>query len=256
MIQSGDWDKVRKLLNSKMGKEVTYLRDSTNLNILGIALGSRAPLDVAALILNLNPNLVLERDMYGAVPLHIGCLNGISVDVVKLILELDGGQSSHIPDNDNRTALHHAVEFSCKTVSTFDDSSSMSIMYEESVEVIEHLLSIAPETVHFVTSRGDCPLDIPHEFRVKLNLTDDARLDEIYYLMKETSIELYRGLKKEWELFGYNTALGISKVDDEQVEVNTPFLMSSQECSSKTSLIKSELFREIDKMSICDGSES
>lgn len=212
IIQGKRWNDLITLLRSKSREDISKIKDSTNLNLLGMALGSQAPANVVELILQLNPQSVMERDNFGAVPLHVGCLNGISVEAMKTIFKYDGGgQSAHIADNDNRTALHHAVEFSCLTILKYreDDSSSISLVYEASIEVIEELLNIAPDTVHIITTRGDCPLDIPHEFKMKLKNAnekdDDPKIDEIYCLMKETSIEIYRKCKKRWERAGFDT---------------------------------------------------
>lgn len=228
-----------RLLQSKWGKEISNIKDSTNLNILGLALGRRAPLDVISLILEINPGLILERDNFGAVPLHLGCLNGISVEAMNMIFEHDEGQSARIRDNDNRTALHHAVEFSCKSIVNYDDSSSASIIYEESLEVVEELLQVAPEAVHFVTSRGDCPLDIPHQIKAKHDIAEDLKIDEIYYLMKEASIEIYRGWREKWEEEGYDT--GVYKVEDDVEEEHVPSLASSLASSQITPRTGAEL---------------
>ena len=211
IIQARRWDDLTRLLRSRSRKEISKVKDSTNLNLLGMALGSQAPANVVELILQLNPQSVLERDDFGAVPLHLGCLNGISVEVMKILFKYDGGgQSAHVADNDNRTALHHAVEFTCLTILQLheDDSSSLSLVYEASTEVVEELLNIAPENVHVITTRGDCPLDIPHEFKIKLNNKNedkDPKIDEIYNLLKEASLEIYRSCKKSWEMAGFDT---------------------------------------------------
>ena len=231
LIEGGNWNALMKLLRSKWGIEVSNIKDSTNLNMLGLALGRRAPLDVISLILEINPGLILERDDFGAVPLHLGCLNGISVEAMNCVFQHDDGQSARIRDNDNRTALHHAVEFCCKSIVDYDDTSSASIIYEESLEVVEELLQVAPETVLFVSSRGDCPLDIPHEIKAKHNIAEDPKIDEIYYLMKEASIEIYRGRRAKWEESGYDT--GALKVEDDVDEVHAPSLVSSLASSSQ-----------------------
>lgn len=257
LIKSGNWPLMTNLLRSNIGREITTAKDKTDLNVLGAALGSRAPTDVIALILELNPNLVTERDSYGAVPLHLGCLNGISPEVMNLIFQYDGGKSAHIPDSDNRTALHHAVEFSCK-ITMHDDSSVVSMMYEESIEIIEQLLSIAPETVLYVTSRGDCPLDIPHEFKIKYVDKKEYNFDEIYSIIKEASIELYREMKTKWELAGYNMIISRQQIGKPE---SSPSLVSSSLASSTkvTSILtctQSSLYEDIGNMSLSSTREN
>lgn len=200
LIRNAKWDEVRKKLNSSKGKDWSRVVDESGLSLLGMALGSQTPRDIVELILLLNPGSVYYRDKFGALPLHVGCLNGISSDVVQMIIDIDDGYSARVADSDNRTALHHAVEFSCIMLSfKSEDSTEMSLLYEESINIIELLLSVAPETVHVLTTSGDSPLDITHIFMLRLNKTEESRIHEIYRLLKETSIAVYLENKRHWE---------------------------------------------------------
>jgi ankyrin repeat protein len=244
LVEDGLWNKVRKKLNSRAGKKISKLKDETELNLLGVALGSRAPNDIVKLIISLNPDSILSKDLYGAMPLHLGCLNGISPDIVQMIFDLDGGQSARIPDKDNRTALHHAVEFACM-LSNADDSSILSIAFEESIEIIELLLSVAPETVLFTTLGGHSPLDIPQIIKGRRNLDEHDNLDEIYRLLKEASIKFYKTQKEIWERNGNDKGIKNKDYDSESV----PSVMSSQ-ASSMATISKATLYAELEKMSI------
>ena len=243
LIESGSWDKVRKKLNTKNGKKISKMTDGTGLSILGMALGSSAPIDIVELTLNLNPDAALSKDVFGAMPLHLGCLNGISVAVIQMIIDVDGGHSARVPDKDNRTALHHAVEYAC-LLPNVEDSSVMSLAFEESLETIELLISVAPETVHFTTSRGDAPLDIPQLVKIKRKVNEDSRLDEIYQLLKATSIDTFRQSKEIWERNGYDTKQPKEERSDNR---SLPSLLSSHGSSAAA---KSALYAELDKMSL------
>ncbi len=209
LMKYGKWRGVRKIMQSPSGGNyVKSDKNSSNQNILGMALTRRAPCDIVALILRVNPHLVQEQDVSGAVPLHLGCLNGISVETMNMIFEVDGGKSARTMDNNHQTALHNAVLHSCGLILSlpFPGFASLDwpIKYKASVQVIKHLLSIAPETVHFISTDGHCPLDILHEFRNDYDLSDEQeyRIDELYFVIKTKSIEVYRNRKKGWELEG------------------------------------------------------
>ena len=245
-INERKWESLLKLLRSKKGKKICLLKDSTELNILGMALGSRPPSDVIALILNLNPALVHQPDENGAFPLHIGCLNGISVDNLLQIVKVGSNKITRAQDSRHHTVLHHAVEYSC-TMSKKNSihSSLISIMYEESVEVIEHLLSMAPETIHYSNDTGVTPLDIPHTYKTRgYEEHYSSRLDEVYRLLKETSIEQYKIRKRMWEEVGYNT-----EVTKESSSSVPPSLGLESSCSTAT-VSRVDLYHGLDKMSI------
>jgi len=199
LIRMQFWNDVRIMLNSRSGKQLSYCVDNTGLTLLGAALGSRAPTDIVQTIILYNPNAIHIKDNFGAMPLLVGCLNGISVDVVNMILDLDAGHSARVPDSDNRTALHHAVEYVCRVCLDSDDSTLQSLAYEESLEVMEIILSVAPESLNIQTNSGDFPLDIPQKIKIRRKLTEHSHIDEIIRLLQEKNIELYRMQKAFWE---------------------------------------------------------
>lgn len=245
LIRSRSWDHVLKALASSRGKIICTYKDSSNLNILGMVLGLRPPTGIVELILSHNPELIHEPDCHGVLPMHIGCLNGISIEIFNLLITIGGGRSLSARDKGNRTVLHHAVEYVC-LISRCDDSndsSLISIMYEEGIEVMEQLLSMIPEAVHCISESGDSPLDIPHIFQVKWSCTQNARLDEIYRLLKATSIELYQKSRLAWERNGYDTK---TKTPD-----SVDSTMVSLQDSCRESVSRNGLYEEIDKMSIC-----
>jgi hypothetical protein len=200
LILNEKWDEVRLKLKSSHGKDWTRVVDESGLCLLGMLLGSQAPKDIVELIILLNPGSIYCRDKFGALPLHIGCLNGISSEVVQMIINIDNGYSARVVDEDNRTALHHAVELSCILSCKTEDSTQISLLYEESINIIEILLSIAPENVHVMSTKsGDTPLDIPQKFILRRKDMQESQIYEIYRLLKETSVALYLMNKRRWE---------------------------------------------------------
>lgn len=247
LIEEEEWDPVLMALRSRRGKQISTWRDKTGLTLLGLALGSRAPKEIVQLLLHLNPDAVLSRDSYGAMPLHLGCLNGIAAESIQMIIEIDGGLSARAPDNDNRTALHHTVELCCILALKLDDASELSVAYEQSIEALELILSVAPETVHVITNSGDTPLDIPQLIRLRRNVDENVYLDEIYRLLKETSIEIYQKNKLIWE--STSVLPGMIGKDDHQESGSTPSLYPSMASTSSASAttFHSDLYADLDK---------
>lgn len=232
LIESGDWDELRKELYSRRGKIISNLHDETGLSILSLALGNRAPKDVVELIITLNPKSVLRQDSYGAMPLHIGCLNGMSADTVQKIIEIDGGLSARTPDRDRRTPLHHAVEYACLLPLNTCDSSLMSLAFEQSMLTIEAIVGSAPETVLCLNTNNESPLDIPQLVKIKRNVETDSQLDEVYNLLKEISIEVYRKKKKHWESRGFDVKKSEVKNTNSHLRLSIPNMHYSDGSSS------------------------
>ena len=216
-IKERDWDKVRKRLSSRNPIQFASGSDSTGLTILSCALGSGAPLEIIELLLKVNPSASQEKDNYGAVPIHVACLNGARFEIVKLLIEHDNGATLRMPDNDNRLPLHHAVEF-CARLSQEEidtglfvpsypsvdvesvSSRSSHSSFEEDLEIIRALCARAPETVHHQNNNNDTPLDVAHVIRMIANTRlKKKRIKMVYEILKDTSIQLYRERKIRWE---------------------------------------------------------
>lgn len=232
LVESGDWDEFRRQLMSRRGKKISNLHDETGLPILSLALGNRAPKDVVELIITLNPKSVFSKDKFGAMPLHIGCLNGISPEMVHKIIEIDGGLSVRTADGDRRTPLHHAVEYACILPLNICDSSILSIAFEQSMLTIEALVGSSPETVLALNVNNETPLDIPQLVKLKRNTETDSQLDEVYNLLKETSIELYKKIKAYWESKGFDKKKSRVKTQKGLEQVSIPSMLSSHGSSS------------------------
>lgn len=195
-VEKRRWRKVRRLLKSSRGKELTSQIDKTGLSCIGVALGFQAPLAIIKLMISISPSLVDYRDSYGAGCLHVACLNGSSLDAIDYLLEA----YPHLVvmrDNDGRVPLHHAVEFACQCQDEEDE--------EFCLEMIETLYNAKPETIHFVDICQDSPLDLIQMFKTTSHPSTYRRLDEIYRLARGFSVQEYIRQRKAWEEQGYDT---------------------------------------------------
>lgn len=212
LIEKGKWDKVRRLLRSNTAG-YSRLVDRTGLSALAVSVSSYGPLDIVKTIIEANPESSSLVDQYGASPLHIACLNGTNVDVFRLIMEYDKSQTAGTPDNNNYTVLHHAVEHVCILIENRyfgqdqvmgGSEQSIESEHEDYLEIIRTLCQKYPETVHIATNdNGDTPLDIPQIIMMRRNDRSGShhnkRLMEVYQLLKEASIRVYREKKTKWE---------------------------------------------------------
>ena len=236
---------MRKLLKSNAAG-YSKERDRTGLTALAVAVSSYAPLDIIKTIIEASPESTSAVDEFGATPLHLACLNGTNVDVVRLILVHGDGRSVAARDFQNYTVLHHAVEYVCTLIENryFGEDEVMggsdySIESEKQdyLEIIKLLCEKCPENIHVATAdNGDTPLDIPQIVMAKRG-TDPTgrnhhieRLTEVYILLKRTSIKVYREKKQKWEN-EHNNARSTDPLSCEDPVVSS--LVSSLESQSR-----------------------
>jgi len=207
-FENKKWNAIRKRLKSKKALQFVRTTGYYEISTLALALGHDAPLHIIELILDLDPTLGRQKDVLGASPLHIACLNGAPFPSIKLLIE----RYSHlVPDQDAdlRTPLHHAVEFICRM------DVGLSPQEEEiRFDVVKELMSISPETIHWTDKHGDSPLDLAHVVMIETDsssFTEDesiySRVEQLYRYLKEQSIRTYLKKKKRWEEIGYDTSI-------------------------------------------------
>jgi len=229
LIRDKQWKKLRRILKSSPREKVESLcqeRDETDLTCLSLALGHQAPLDIVQQIVSIVPSMPALCDDYGANSLHVGCLNGMSLESLEFILREH--KNDHLLtslDCDLRSPLHQAVEYistkimaSCDAVSSISaantsndgtspgwhqgppDIDGVSISY--CVELLKMLCKAAPEMVHAQDFSGATPIDM-----IQLQKADCMdplserckKLDAVYGVLKSASVELYRRKKETWE---------------------------------------------------------
>jgi len=197
MIEKEQWKEVQKIIQTSRGRKICIQTDTSGLSVLGLALGYHAPLDIVAEILKINPNSSMERDMFNAVPLHVACLNGVSFNVVKHLMNHDDNTSALLGDNGNRLPLHHAVEYAIQMRDDQDDE-------DNAIAVIKLLCSAAPEVVRMRDISGESPIDLAQMVKVQAVDVDNRnykRANKVYQIMKEANIRLYRLEKRRAEGF-------------------------------------------------------
>lgn len=254
LIHKEKWDRVPKILRGKYGSEICGDTDQTGLTILGMAVGSNPPLHVVELILKINPSLSSTPDSYGALPIHLACLNGASAAVIKFLIKHDNGQTVKIADEDQRVPLHHAVEFSARLDiqenaspqefnSNFSDSRSSLSSYsnfEEDLEIIGGLCNAAPELVRYTDKNGDTPIDVAHVIKgIARTEKQHFRIDKVYHILRAASISVYKHEKKQWEQKGYDVSFGTevgSKQDSCETETITSWSVGSESSGHSKSM--------------------
>ncbi len=256
LIHNEKWDKVPKILRGKYGSGICDEADESGLSILGIAVGSNPPLHIIELILKIKPSLSTKPDGYGALPIHLACLNGASAVVIKALIKHDRGATVKIPDEDQRVPLHHAVEFSARLDiqenaspqefnSNFSDSRSSLSSYsnfEEDLDIISSLCNTAPELVRHTDKNGDTPIDVANVIRgIARTEKQHFRIEKVYHILRNASIAVYKREKKAWELRGYFIPEPSKPLQDpSESETVTSWSMGSQSSFSKSVGSKSD----------------
>mmetsp|Transcript_20699 Transcript_20699/g.23998 ORF Transcript_20699/g.23998 Transcript_20699/m.23998 type:complete len:273 (+) Transcript_20699:100-918(+) len=229
LCKAGKWNALIKVIRSTPRAVLQELTFSSGLNLFAIAVSANAPEEVVRELLTLCPESTVEVDQYGATPLHLACLNGTTPEVVSMICQHDNGQSARILDKDDSTPLHNAVEYGCMVIKkrhgkkTFADveskskTSSMPSTSENSIlsehreylTIIKILCDVHPGQVHVATKNAqDTPLDIPHVVLLCNDVSREGheRICEIYSVLRETSIKIWREKKRHCETAGQEFA--------------------------------------------------
>lgn len=199
IVKKRQWRKLRRLLGKRNKQDVCNDVDSSGLNLLGIALGYQAPLEIIQLIVTTKPSLVYQVDNFNANCLHFACLNGASIDSIKFLL-MNGGRDliNQSYDSDNRTPLHHSVECICRG----------EIAYREGLQIIIEICNTNEGCfmIHHQDINGDTPIDI---VALKVNESStreqSQRLEHLIAFLRRISIGVYTSLKTAWEISGYCT---------------------------------------------------
>mmetsp|Transcript_16923 Transcript_16923/g.21414 ORF Transcript_16923/g.21414 Transcript_16923/m.21414 type:complete len:293 (-) Transcript_16923:178-1056(-) len=210
LFEKQKWKAIRNRLKSRKAAQFVRATGCFGISTLALALGHNAPLEIVETILDLDPTLALQKDVLGASPLHIACLNGAPLHSIKLLVQ----RYPHlVPDRDSdlRTPLHHAVEFICRMDNgvLHQDQDSQSML-----DIVKELISVSPDTIHWTDKHGDSPLDLTHIIMIETDsssFTEDEstfrRVEQLYRFLKKESIKTYLRNKKKWEQIGFDTTV-------------------------------------------------
>ena len=239
-IERGNWAKLRKLLAMNAGETEQRCKeqDESGLSLLGMALGFEAPLDIIQAILEMDPVQINSRDLYGASPLHIACLNGASVESVLYLLQ-KREDLAFLNDKDRRIPLHHAVECLCLN----------EIGFNEGIHIINALVEVHPDSIRASDKHHDSPIDIVQMARMDAcpASKDANRLAKLYSVLSGISVRLYKLNKAKSEEKGYD---GNTKEDKGRSAISTKD--NSVASSFITSFTNKETVRGMDLSTVGD----
>lgn len=267
-IKKYDWDYVRKLLAKEQDKVEAgtnaelcrKIDDSTGISVLGLVFGFHAPLDIIQTVLTLAPEVSLKEDQFGAIPLHIACLNGSPVQAIKALLDHDDKLTAVCVDEDLRAPLHHAVEFACRPHCDHDPEQKNTTQPQHAdenagMDVVRILCEACPEMVTFSDRNGDTPIDIAQIVKLEARKEEDEeyqRADRVYTLLKDVSISVYRKQKSEFEALGHcKKYLGPTPTTEYPKKIEGDFTLSTASMTITTGNDTEHLNEDVSSLSNC-----
>lgn len=200
-IRERDWASFSALIDTPAGIEkVRGKMDPTKMSVLGMVLGCKAPYHIVKRVIDIHPNLLIQPDELSALPIHIACLNGSSVEIIQLLVERGGIATIYYTDYDGRIPLHHAVEFAVMKRLP----KAKPVDEEEALALVQYLCNIAADTVHHDDYKLKTPISIAHIFADKACKLADLnwmqRIDRVISCLRHTSIQLYKIQQAQREL--------------------------------------------------------
>jgi hypothetical protein len=189
-VEKKQWHKVKPLLQSPNAVEESGITDSTGLTFLGLCAAFSAPQDILRRVMEMHPQHVYSRDIYGATVLHIACLNGACLETVSFLINTCKDLVK-IQDIDGRLPIHHAVECVCRD----------KISVETCTDVMKANIEVDPEILS-IEDKNDCTvIDLIQEARCIENLTtsEEMRLKMVYTFLKKSNIQYWKTKKEMWE---------------------------------------------------------
>ena len=206
-IRERDWASFSALIDTPAGIEkVRGKMDPTKMSVLGMVLGCKAPYHIVKRVIDIHPNLLIQPDKLSALPIHIACLNGSSVEIIQLLVERGGIATIYYTDYDGRIPLHHAVEFA---VMKRLPKAKPVVDEEEALVIVQYLYSIAADTVHHNDYKLKTPISIAHIFADKAYKLADLnwmqRIDRVISGLRHTSIQLYKSQQAQRELLSMSS---------------------------------------------------
>ncbi len=103
----------------------------------------------------------------------------------------DHGEDRHCKEQSEQSSGHMSL-----------DVTSIQPDLDVYLEIIQILCKMAPEMVHCMTKEEDTPLDVPHIMMLRDISSKpefEERLLQVYQILKQTSINVYKEQKRIWE---------------------------------------------------------
>lgn len=202
-VEKNKWRTLRRILRSRFGRQLCMEREASGLTLLAACAGFNAPVDILQLISSLDPTQSLAQDDYGAVALHIACLNGSKNSVIDFLVQSEP-RAVLVADIDNRIPLHHALECLCQR----------DVDLETGKANIMNLYNSDTSTIYFADKNGDTPVDMVQVARnfeygkfqtstkdsmVTLTSENLVFLEEIYDFVGSMAVLEYKRKRQLWE---------------------------------------------------------
>ena len=286
------WGKARRFLKQRSGIQQARQTDGYGVCALSIALANRPPVDLVKTLLEIEPSLSLKVDRCGMIPLHMACRCGASFAVIKTLLEHDKGASAQIIDFQKKSPLHYSAKYVCEPLelersvcsnrtslesastwnrthpsaggrtsgrtSALSDSTVMSMAPEEfqdQLQAIQELVSVAPEVVLCADVFDDTPIDILQDCKADHPKGPKwERADIVCEVLRAVSLQVYKVQKSTCERRGNATG-------DQSCGSSVPNVVGSSNGSSGNSVssfsqweIDSQSFNQMD-LSACSPSD-
>jgi hypothetical protein len=202
-VEKKKWRTLRRILRSRFGRQLCMERETSGLTLLAACAGFDAPVDILQLIFSLDPTQPLAQDDYGAVALHVACLNGSQNSVIEFLVQSEP-RAVLIADIDHRIPLHHALECLCqREVDVETGKANIMTLYRSDTT-----------TINFADKNGDTPVDMvqvarnveygrqlksPKDSMTTLTSENILYLEEIYEFVKSMAVIEYTRKRKLWE---------------------------------------------------------
>mmetsp|Transcript_4946 Transcript_4946/g.7273 ORF Transcript_4946/g.7273 Transcript_4946/m.7273 type:complete len:271 (+) Transcript_4946:113-925(+) len=176
------WEVVMRTLKTKRGSDDARFVHDLSITALSLALSLGAPLSIIEALIRCHPIHTLQMNRNSMLPLHTACMNGASLETVRMLLDQDMGVCAQALDAQKKSPLHYAVEYTCEPcerdifgvipatnlskVHRSSEGSFMTMsedMFINQIQVIKILTRAYPEMVNFTDADGNTPMDILHD---------------------------------------------------------------------------------------------
>jgi hypothetical protein len=202
-VEKKKWRTLRRILRSRFGRQLCMERETSGLTLLAACAGFDAPVDILQLVFSLDPTQPLSQDDYGAVALHVACLNGSQNSVIEFLVKSEP-RAVLVADIDNRIPLHHALECLCqREVDAETGKANIMTLYRSDTTTINYADKNGDTPVDMVQVARNCEygrqLTSPKDSMTTATSENLAFLEDIYEFVKSMAVMEYTRKRKLWE---------------------------------------------------------